>query len=141
MRVISEAKCELTIKRTDGTVEVVIHPKIDRMNPQLWEHVKRANREAGRGECLSYRNIDAVIESEEEDYKEDCTRCHATVDTRTAYTQKEWTRFGGSKVQVNAYYCHTCHQILGGIGAGEHSELEDRAGHVPSREQAYKGDE
>lgn len=50
-------RCEVTIRRPDGQIETVVHPKIDHMTPQMWEMMKDAMRKAGRGECLSYNNI------------------------------------------------------------------------------------
>lgn len=37
-----------------------------------------------------------------------CRRCRAIVNRATAYKQKEWTRSGGAKIHVNAYYCAHC---------------------------------
>jgi hypothetical protein len=99
-----------------------------------------AMRQAGRGEVLSYQNVEAVVEMEESDYQARCARCGVKIDTRTAKHQREWTRFGGSKVQVDAHYCDGCFSLLRGIGAGERTELEERAGYVPSYEPTHKED-
>lgn len=69
-----------------------------------------------------------------------CERCRVKVDGRTAYRQQEWTRFGGQAVRVVAYYCANCRTLLTGIGAGEHTAMQDRAGHVPSIEPVTKSD-
>lgn len=53
---------ELTIRRPDGTIETVkLHPaKFPVMTDALFARMKKANLDAGRGECLSYRNVPAV---------------------------------------------------------------------------------
>ena len=141
MRVISPARCEVTIRRPNGVVETVVHPKQDKLNDGLMRQMRAAMSQAGQGEVLSYRNIDRVVELDEEDYRESCGRCHVTLDRRTAYVQKEWMRLGGNRVQYNAYYCPQCHGLLSAVGCGEYSDLESRAGHCPSREHPYKGDD
>ena len=53
---------ELTIRRPDGTIETVkLHPaKFPVMTDALFARMKKANLDAGRGECLSYRNVPTV---------------------------------------------------------------------------------
>ena len=50
---------EVTIRRPDGTIETVkLHPaKFPAMTDALFARMKKANLDAGRGECLSYRNV------------------------------------------------------------------------------------
>jgi len=139
MKIIEPAKVEIQIRRPDGSIETV-YPKFVTINDQLFNQIRKANSDAGRGECLSYRNIDAVVEMEESDYFTRCNRCGQKVDTRKAYRQKEWERFGGSKIRVDAFYCDGCHRLLSGIGAGEVTDMEHRAGAVPSAEPYTKSD-
>jgi len=68
-----------------------------------------------------------------------CDRCGAVVP-ETAYHQQEWTRFGGQKVRVTAWYCEGCRQVLQSIGQGEYSAMQERANDIPSYEPAYKAD-
>ena len=53
---------EVTIRRPDGTIETVkLHPaKFPVMTDALFARMKKANLDAGRGECLSYRNVPVV---------------------------------------------------------------------------------
>ncbi len=140
MKIIESRKAEVTIKRPDGKIETLIHPKIDFFNDALLAQMRKAMNDAGRGEVLSYRNIEAVVEMEESDYQQKCHRCGDQIDTRKAYSQKEWTRFSGSKVRAITYYCDSCSNILTQIGAGERTEMEERAGYVPSYEPTTKED-
>lgn len=63
-----------------------------------------------------------------------CDRCGTAVDGNTCYSQKEWARLGGARVQINAYYCADCAKLLNAIGAGERTEMQERAAFVPSSE-------
>jgi Zn finger protein HypA/HybF involved in hydrogenase expression len=140
MKIISERKTEVTIRRPNGIVETMVHPKIDWFNDVIFSQMKKAMNDAGRGEVLGYRNIEAVIEMEESDYQQKCERCGNKIDTRKSYSQKEWSRFGTQKVQVTAFYCNSCKNILNTIGAGEITDMEHRAGYVPSYEPQTKED-
>ena len=68
-----------------------------------------------------------------------CERCGAEV-AKDAYHQEEWARFGGRAVKVAAYYCAACHGLLASIGAGEYTELQERAGNKPGYEPYTKED-
>jgi tRNA A37 N6-isopentenylltransferase MiaA len=103
--------------------------------------MRKAMTAAGRGEVLSYRNFPEVVEKEESDYITQCNRCGKTLDTRTAKNQMEWFRAGALKARVPTYYCNDCYNLLSQIGAGEYTELDERAGRKPSYEPEYKGDE
>ena len=134
MKTISPRKCEVTIKRPDGTVETLIHPKVDCMTDGMLKAANKAMAAAGKGQFVSYRNIDAVVEMEDSDYMGPCERCGDTVDSRTAYSQLEWSRFGGKKVRVKAHYCEGCRRTLQAVGMGEVSAMEERETTVPSYE-------
>jgi len=140
MKIIEKQKAEVTIRRPDGTVETVVHPKIDYFTPKLFEQMKKAMADAGRGEVLSYRNIDAVVEMEDSDYQVRCERCGRQIDSRTAYKQEETDYIGASKVKVIAYYCDHCRQLLNNIGAGEYTALEERASADQDNTPYYKED-
>ena len=139
MKTITEARTEITIKRPNGEIEIVT-PKFTELNDNLFSQIKKATADAGRGECLSYKNIAAIIEPEESDYQRRCERCGVQIDTRTAYHQMEWTRFGGKRIQVNAYYCNDCKQLLTSIGQGEYTDMQARANEKPSYEPYTKED-
>lgn len=140
MKTISPRKCEVTIKRPDGTTETIIHPKVDYMNDTMLKAANKAMEAAGKGQFISYRNIDAVTEMEEIDYMGPCNRCGDTVDSRVAYNQMEWTRFAGQKVKVIAHYCDSCRRTLQAVGMGEQSAMQDRATSIPSYEPSTKQD-
>lgn len=93
-------------------------------------------------------DIDGYVEHEaayqaklqaQADAERKCNRCGKHV-TKDAYHQMEWYRAGGLKAKVPTYYCDGCTRLLQSIGAGEHTDMEDRAAHVPSSEPQYKGD-
>jgi hypothetical protein len=60
------AHAELTIRRPNGEIEVVaLHPaKFPVMTDTLFARMKKANLDAGRGECLSYRNVAVAPKTE-----------------------------------------------------------------------------
>jgi hypothetical protein len=123
MKIIENRKCEVTIQRPDGSVETIIHPKIDYMTDNILAQMRAAMSNAGRGQILSYRNIDAIVDMEERDYHVSCERCGRMIDTRTAYSQIE--RYNGAR--VIAHYCDDCRQILTTVGDGEYTAMQDRA--------------
>lgn len=140
MKTITPRKTEVTVKRPDGKIETIIHPKVDYMTPTLWSQMTKAMRDANRGECVSYRNIDAVVEMEESDYRGCCERCGTAIDTRKAYHQQERMSFGGGTVKVAAYYCDHCRQLLTEIGRGEYTPMQERATDRPDNTPTYKED-
>ena len=140
MKTISPRKCEITVKRPDGTIETMIHPKVDYMNDAMLKAANKAMTAAGRGQIVSYRNIDAVFEMEESDYQGRCERCGERIDTRKAYKQLEWSRFGGKKVRVEACYCEGCRRTLSAVGMGEKSAMEERAANAEGYEPETKQD-
>ncbi|MFH1526561.1 MAG: hypothetical protein ABIG69_07910 [Bacteroidota bacterium] len=141
MKTITETRVEIDVLRPNGMTETKdLYPRFIRLNDHLFSQIQKATRDAGRGKVLQYRNIESVVEIEESDYHEGCSRCKKDVDTRTAYTQMEWRRFGGTKVQVKIPYCDNCQSLLSNIGAGEITDLEHRAGNVPSYEPDGKED-
>lgn len=89
-----------------------------------------------------YKEHEAAYQSQLQKKIDDeraCNRCNVHV-TKADYMQMEWYRAGGLKAKVPTYYCTNCARLLRSIGAGEHSEMEDRAARVPSYEPQYKGD-
>jgi len=140
MKIIENQKVEVVVRRPDGKLETLIHPKISYMTDGLLKQVNQAMKAANRGEIISYRNIDAVVEMEESDYMVKCERCGKTIDSRTSYSQKEWTRFSGQKVQVKAHYCESCKQVLQAVGKGEHTAMQDRAEQATGYEPHTKED-
>jgi len=140
MKIIEKQKSEITVQRPDGSIETMIHPKVDYFTPALLDQANKAMAAAGRGKILSYRNIEAVVEMEDADYVGRCDRCGAKIDTRTAYMQQERASFGGKTVPVAAYYCDTCHTVLAAVGKGEHTALKDRAADRPDNTPYTKQD-
>jgi hypothetical protein len=140
MKTIAPRKTEITVKRPDGKIETLIHPKVDYMTPAIWSQITKAMRDANRGECVSYRNIDAVVEMEESDYQGHCERCGTAIDTRKTYHQQERMSFGGGTVKVAAYYCNHCRQLLTEIGKGEYTPMQERATDIPDNTPTYKED-
>lgn len=82
---------------------------------------------------------DRTPEQEARQMSRRCNRCREDVDD-DAYSQMEWVRFGGERVQARAYYCDRCKRVLRSVGQGEVTDLEARAEHTPSAEEAYKAD-
>jgi len=137
MKIIEKRKVEITVKRSNGKIETMIHPKINYMTNGLLALANKAMADAGRGKITSFRNIEAFVEMEESDYQTRCTRCNSPLDTRTAKSQKEWMRTGGSAYLAIAYYCDSCHGLLSSIGAGEITDLEHRKNNIPSYTPEY----
>lgn len=52
-----DAGVELTIRRPDGTTEVKVVTHWSSMDDRLFSRIREETRKAGRGECLSYRNL------------------------------------------------------------------------------------
>lgn len=65
--------CMITVRRQDGTVEVVRHPKITYMTQKLWSEFNAAMRKAGRGEGVSYENIEEEVPLTLEEQREELT--------------------------------------------------------------------
>lgn len=101
------AKCTIEVLRNALTRKPM--PEIVRL---IAEHSVRTDQEI------------TELEQEIADYH--CRRCGEKVDKSTAYCQREWGMLGDSKVQVNAYYCDRCRDLLQAIGAGESSEMNQR---------------
>ena len=117
MKILEKEKCLVTVRRQDGTIEEVVHPKISYMTVSAWEAFRKAMKTNGC-EAISYRNVDAVVELEEADYLTYCARCGKKLDTRTAYSQKEG--------RFLSYYCDKCVALLSSIERGEFSAMEER---------------
>lgn len=132
MKIIENEKCEMKIRRPDGRIETIIHPKISRCNDALLRTVNRAMADAGRGQVISYRNIEAVVEMKEQDYIGRCERCGAPVDSRNDYHQMERG--------MHAYYCAHCAQVLNAIGQGEITAMDERRCERHDNSPAYKAD-
>lgn len=67
------AHCLLTIRRPDGTIEIVRHPQIASMTPTVLDLSNQAMDAAGRGKILSYENIPAPRSPREKDAP--CPHC------------------------------------------------------------------
>lgn len=101
----SAHRCEITIRRPNGIVETVVHPTIPALNDTLYAKMRMANRTAGRGECLAYRNID---ETPAANVVITCDRCGAVIASGEGHEQVvTWSN--GAKV-INTY-CGKCHVI------------------------------
>ena len=66
----SPVRAELTIRRPNGTVEAVVWPNDSRLSQVKFEQIRKATREAGRGEVLSYSNIAPTYQMSEMDKHE-----------------------------------------------------------------------
>jgi len=47
-------KLTLTVKRPNGEIEKVVHPKLTFITEAQFKQIQKCTREAGRGEVLSY---------------------------------------------------------------------------------------
>ena len=118
MKVISNRKCQITVKRPNGQIETITHPSIDYMVDGVFAQMKTAMLSGGRGEAVSYKNIAAITEMEECDYVCSCQRCGKKIDKRTAHNQREG--------KFDTYYCNDCATLLNNIGKGEATAMEER---------------
>jgi hypothetical protein len=48
---------EMDIRRPNGVVETVIHPTWKSMSEKTAAQVRKATKDAGRGELIAYRNV------------------------------------------------------------------------------------
>ncbi len=137
-----------------GTVTIHDGPAAGNYPVSVWGEIKDGNVSLGQHTIGGREVIVRVPVSDLEGFTErrdaalkalqnrpmHCERCGKTVDKATAYHQQEWSRFGGRSVKVTAYYCDSCSHLLHSIGAGEHTDMEERAGHKPSYEPYTKED-
>lgn len=140
MKKVTDGYATITVKRPEGSVETITVKSFDRLNDILFSKIQKATKEAGKGDVLSYKNVNATYETEKADYSTTCDRCAVALDTRTAKNQLEWMYFGGTKIRATTYYCNSCFNLLASVGAGEKTELEERAGYIPSPEPLTKDD-
>jgi hypothetical protein len=54
-------KIEITVKRPTGDIEIVTKMEMKGWTDARFEDAKKATREAGRGELLSYKNIPVKV--------------------------------------------------------------------------------
>lgn len=100
----NKERCEITIRRPNGKVEVVVHPTIPRLNDVLFAKIKQANRSAGKGECISYRNVCIA----DMPTSVTCDRCGDTIAAAAGHDCfVTWDN--GTKVRYT--YCDKCHQL------------------------------
>jgi hypothetical protein len=143
MKILKEKQVTITVERPNGGKEVIdITAKVsgseEWFKKYFYPKMVVETQKAGRGNIISYTFCEEEYEKEEHDYIVSCERCAKKIDTRTAYGQKEWTRFNGQKKQVIAYYCKDCHDLLGMIGLGEITAMDDRSANVSSQEMQNK---
>jgi hypothetical protein len=55
---------ELTVKRPNGEIEKVLNDKFFSLHPDLFAKMKEATRNAGRGEILSWKDVDGRTDAE-----------------------------------------------------------------------------
>lgn len=48
---------EITTRRENGKIEITTTEKFGKINAQIWEKIKAATKAAGKGDCLSYKNL------------------------------------------------------------------------------------
>ena len=53
---------EIDIRRPDGTVETVTHPKYKQWLPKDFAAFNAAMKKAGKGEGIAYRNVTTLVE-------------------------------------------------------------------------------
>ena len=86
----------LTIKRTTGLTEEIACPDFPAANmPVLWPQIVAANRNAGRGECISYRvEAEALVSRKE-------------INARLAAEKNAGRPYGGSEAEEGESYAGT----------------------------------
>lgn len=138
MKITKPARTEIDVRRPNGIVETKdVTKTFSRLTDFLFQKIVAATRAGGGGEVLRYRNIPAETEAEESDYEGACERCRGPIDTRTAFSQME-NVWRGARGRV--YYCAACSHLLHSIGAGEHTEMDERAGARPDMTPETKSD-
>lgn len=100
----NKERCEITIRRPNGKVEVVVHPTIPRLNDVLFAKIKQANRSAGKGECISYHNVCIA----DMPTTVACDRCGATMAAGDGH--EFFVDWKGVK-NVKHTYCEKCYQL------------------------------
>lgn len=143
METIRDKKITLTITRPNGETEIVDVTEKFKVPyayfaNTLFSQIKKATKDAGRGDVISFDFVEEEYAPEEKDYQGNCERCGKRIDTRKAYKQQEWIRFAGKATKVAAYYCDDCHKLLANIGLGEKTALEERGTEVPAKEMINK---
>jgi len=121
MRTLAKRKVEVTIRRPSGEIETIIHPRVTYMTDSLLAQMRQAMAVAGKGEVISYRNIDAIVEMEESDYQTRCTRCGERIDSRRSAHRPGYE----GRVRVVDYYCDACSHLLRDIGLGDQSAWDE----------------
>lgn len=56
-------RLEIDIRRPNGSIETVVHPTLKQISPRVFEQMRSATRNAGKGECLAYRQISKEVPS------------------------------------------------------------------------------
>lgn len=107
MRTITEKHCMVTVRRTDGSIEVMKHPILQSMTEQQRIEINVAMAQAGRGEIISFENLCQTVVAPVAEYAVCCEQCKRPVDPETAYARVE--RMGSRKVM--AYYCDACKML------------------------------
>lgn len=100
----------VTVQRLDGTVEEVRAKVNLGANPALWDKMIMATRAAGRGECLSWREVPYEQDAPSSTIK--CDRCRVEMPRAGATSRQEWDRLGSERIRVTAHYCPHCAALL-----------------------------
>lgn len=129
--------CYVCSRCNQAALEAVLarrEPKCIAMRAEIGRIVDEHDPLTTEERAAEEARIDAELDAARK-----CERCGVHVP-KDSYSQEEWRRWGGSKVRVTVHYCAKCEALLKGIGAGEYSEMESRAGSVPSIERETKED-
>lgn len=108
----TEGRCYIGLRTTMAGLAVALKTKpMAEINSLVAEHAILTDSEiaTARDRALRDRNK--------------CERCGKKIDGNTAYSQQE--RYMGHA--VTAWYCEPCRNLLGNIGLGEYTGLQERA--------------
>ena len=97
--------CEVTVRRPNGTIETLIHPKITWMNDDLLLRVNEQMTLAGRGQVISYRNIQEEV-SLEFQREQICCKISAADEMATESWSREFHRTDGATNPAKAAEAH-----------------------------------
>ena len=79
----------LRVKRPNGTIESIIHPKFTEISPSTFKQMQEATKKAGKGELLSYENVKKSVNVEHiRPTQGDIDREKYDADQRRQYYQK-----------------------------------------------------
>lgn len=116
--------CEVTVRRPNGEVETIRHPKVTEMTPAIWEQFCRAMAGAGKGDGISYDNRSEEVPLTLEEQREELTwELSAALDRSEAAMRKAHaTSVGGTELARASEAVQAAEAAIAAFDA-EHPEI------------------